>query len=258
MIALSGVCKSFGDVRVLEDITFTVNNGELVSIVGESGVGKSTLLSIILGSMLPDKGDVFLDEYNITKDAIADRKIGIVFQQCALFPTMSVLDNVAYPLRKNKYSKSNAYNKAIEYLSLTGLSEHLQKKPYMLSGGQSQRVAIARMLAMEYPVLLLDEPFSALDPNIRTQLREELLAIQRKRNIIIVYVTHDIEEALYLSDRILILRNKGIQQYDTPCNVIAHPSNDYVRDYILANLLKKLKVLNKLTYHDHTNNKNKR
>ena len=247
MISLDGICKSFGHEHVLEGITFTVNNGEFVSIVGQSGTGKSTLLGIVLGSVLPDKGRVLLDGQNITKKDIADRKIGIVFQHCALFPTMSVLDNVAYPLRKNKHSKKDAKEKAMQYLALTGLLEHIEKKPHMLSGGQSQRVAIARMLAMEYPVLLLDEPFSALDPNIRAQLRNEIHTIQRALNITVMYVTHDIEEAVSLADKMLILHDKKVQQYDSPDYIIAHPANDYVSGYVCDNLNKKLKTLTELT-----------
>ena len=247
IVRLDKICKSFGKENVLESISFTVNKGEFVSVVGESGTGKSTLLGIILGSIKPQIGDVYLDEMNITKACITERKIGIVFQQSALFPTMSVLDNVAYPLRKNKHCKTVAYIKAKNWLDMVGLLGHIDKKPFMLSGGQCQRVAIARMLAMEYPVLLLDEPFSALDPNIRAQLREEIYSIQRKLNITIIYVTHDIEEALCLSDKILILHNKIIQQYDTPQNVINNSANDYVNSYIRANLLKKLDILNNLT-----------
>ncbi|MCL2403944.1 MAG: ABC transporter ATP-binding protein [Defluviitaleaceae bacterium] len=252
MITLDGICKSFKDEHVLKDISFTVNNGEFVSIVGESGTGKSTLLGIILGSVLPEKGTVFLNGRDITSEVIAKRKIGIVFQQCALFPTMSVLDNVIYPLRKNNHTKTDAHEKAMKYLNLTGLfGDHLKKKPYMLSGGQSQRVAIARMLAMEYPVLLLDEPFSALDPNIRMQLRDEIYDIQRKLNITVLYVTHDIEEAVSLSDKLMILHNKVVQQYDAPSKVITHPANTYVSSYIRDNLLKKLEILERLTNNEH-------
>ena len=252
MITLNHIYKSFGAEHVLENISFSVSNGEFISIVGESGVGKSTLLGIILGSISPNSGDILMDGHNITKNDIVDRQIGIVFQQCALFPTMSVLDNVVYPLRKNKHSKKEAHSKALKYLSMTGLIDHQSKKPYMLSGGQSQRVAIARMLAMEYPVLLLDEPFSALDHNIRTQLREEVHSIQRELKITVLYVTHDIEEAVSLSDKMLILHEKKIQQYDTPSNIIASPSNDYVSEYVRDNLFKKMDTLARITNADTT------
>jgi len=253
MIKLDGINKSFGKEHVLKDISFSVNEGEFISIVGESGSGKSTLLGIILGSVLSDGGAIYLNGKNVTGEEISKREIGIVFQQSALFPTMTVLNNVVYPLRKKGFSKKRSHEKAMDYLSMTGLTEHLYKKPYMLSGGQSHRVAIARMLAMEYPILLLDEPFSALDPNIRTQLREEIHQIQRKLNITLVYVSHDIEEALYLSDKILILHRNEIQQYDSPSNTLINPINDYVESYIRKNLLNKLELVNGLTYQYYQN-----
>jgi ABC-type Fe3+/spermidine/putrescine transport system ATPase subunit len=178
---------------------------------------------------------------DITNYPPASRKMGIVFQNYALFENMTVLGNVEYALKMDKTKKADSRRIALELIERVGLSEHLNKRPYKLSGGQQQRVAIARTLAVNPDVILLDEPMSALDADMRLSLRHELKSIQREFGSTMVYITHDQEEALAMSDRIIVMDAGVIRQLDTPQNIVEHPADDYVQSFVLDNM--KLKMV---------------
>ena len=240
--------KAFGQAGVLHDISFTVKDGEFLSILGPSGCGKTTILRILIGLEKPDGGRILKDGKDITDLPSAERKMGIVFQNYALFENMSVLRNVEYALLKSAgtrgtFTKETASARAKEMLALVGLSEHLDKKPRQLSGGQQQRVAIARTLALNPDVILFDEPMSALDVDTRLSLRGELKELQKRFGTTMIYITHDQEEAFALSDRIMVMDAGIIHQLDTPHNLIDHPADDYVTQFVIKNIDIKINSL---------------
>ena len=237
--------RVFNKQEVLSGINFTVNEGEFLSILGPSGCGKTTILRILIGLLQPTSGQILKDGEDITFLHASRRNMGIVFQNYALFQNMSVLGNVEYALRFNKELKPRSREIAEQVIEHVGLSEHIRKKPHKLSGGQQQRVAIARTLALNPQIILFDEPMSALDADMRLQLREEIKAIQNKFNSTMIYITHDQEEAFALSDRIMVMDYGVIQQLDTPEEIIANPSNDYVREFVIANLRRKINSLSR-------------
>jgi ABC-type Fe3+/spermidine/putrescine transport system ATPase subunit len=234
---------SFNRQEALHRISFEVREGEFLSILGPSGCGKTTILRILIGLIIPDSGRVFKDGRDITFLPASRRNMGIVFQNYALFQNMTVLGNVEYALKFDKEKKARSRSLAEGIIEQVGLTEHLHKKPYKLSGGQQQRVAIARTLAMNPQVILFDEPMSALDAATRLTLREELKHIQKKFQSTMIYITHDQEEAFALSDRIMVMDKGGIEQLDTPQRILAEPGTDFVRDFVLNNLLIKTKSL---------------
>lgn len=240
---LINISKNYKDQEVLENISFSVNNGEFLSILGPSGCGKTTLLKIIIGLTEADFGFIFKDGVDITNYKCSERKIGIVFQNFALFENMTILKNVEYALKIHKIKDSRKI--ALDLLSAVGLSDQINKKPAQLSGGQQQRVAIARTLALNPDIILFDEPMSALDVTTRMQMREELKKIQKNFQTTIIYVTHDQEEAFAMSDRIMILDKGVIAQLDTPENICKHPANDYVKSFVLDNLQAKVDSLSR-------------
>lgn len=247
-LVINNLSKTFERDGVLHNVCFTVKDGEFLSILGPSGCGKTTILRILIGLETADTGEILKDGINITNFPAAQRKMGIVFQNYALFENMTVLRNVEYALLKSsetryKYSKMQASQKAHEMLELVGLSAHICKKPVELSGGQQQRVAIARTLALNPDVILFDEPMSALDVDTRLSLRSELKEIQKKFGTTMIYITHDQEEAFAMSDRIMVMDAGVIHQIDTPHNIIDYPSDDYVKQFVIRNINIKINSL---------------
>ena len=243
------ISKVYGTSKVLANVGFSVMDGEFLSILGPSGCGKTTLLRILIGILESSSGTIFMGDLDITHVHPSMRKMGIVFQNYALFQNMTVLGNVEYALRINKNTRSTARETAIRLIERVGLSAHMKKKPAQLSGGQQQRVALARTLAISPEIILLDEPMSALDIATRLQLREELKEIQKEFNTTMIYVTHDQEEAFALSDRIMVMNDGKIVQLDTPKAIINNPANDYVEDFVVSNLKIKMRSLSRyLTY----------
>ena len=246
-LAIKGVSKRFAesDGGVLNNVSFSVKDGEFLSILGPSGCGKTTLLRIIIGLLMPDSGTVLKDGIDITGLAPAERRMGIVFQNYALFENMTVLRNVEYALTIHPETKETARSTALEMLEAVGLTEQIDKKPGNLSGGQQQRVAIARTLALRPEIVLFDEPMSALDVATRLAMRKELKDLQKRFGTTMIYVTHDQEEAFALSDRILIMDNGNVCQLDTPENICRNPNSDYVRSFVLENIRLKVDSLSK-------------
>ena len=239
--------KKYNGQIVLEDISFVINKGEFVSILGSSGCGKTTLLKIIMGIEKPDTGSILKDGENITLKKPSDRKMGMVFQNYALFPNMNVYQNVAYALRSRHIPKEEIKSIVEEVLKIVGLFDYKDKKPSKLSGGQQQRVAIARTLALRPEIILFDEPMAALDADIRMTLRKEIKSIQERFNKTIIYVTHDQEEAFSMSDRIIVMNDNHIAQYDTPKNIYKHPANDFVKSFVVNHLDEKAEAILKST-----------
>ncbi len=243
-LTVKNINKSFDGKEALENINFEVVPGEFLSILGPSGCGKTTLLRILIGLLSPDSGEILLDGQNITKAPPDKRGMGIVFQNYALFENMTVLKNVEYAL-KLRHEK-NSREISLRLLEQVGLSEHIQKYPAQLSGGQMQRVAIARTLALSPSIILLDEPMSALDVATRLSLRGELKRIQRESGTTMIYITHDQEEAFALSDRIMVMGNAKIHQLDTPKEILRRPADDYVQGFVIDNL--KIKIDSLMEY----------
>ncbi|MDO5402404.1 MAG: ABC transporter ATP-binding protein [Eubacteriales bacterium] len=242
-IIVKGLKKSFHNKVVLDDISFDVKNGEFLSILGASGCGKTTLLRILMGIESADGGIIEKEGNDITYLESAKRGMGIVFQNYALFPNMTVLQNVKYALKFNKELKVRADEIARENIEKVGLTEHINKKPGKLSGGQQQRVAIARTLALSPDIILFDEPMSALDAAMRVALRKEIKNIQKSSNITMIYITHDQEEAFAMSDRIMVMNDGKIQQIGTPKEVYYKPANDYVREFVSKQIEEKMTSL---------------
>lgn len=241
--SVCGISKSFGHARVLQDITFDVAEGESLVLLGASGSGKTTILRIIAGLEQPDAGRVFLHGRDVTNLPARERGVGVIFQSYALFPRMTVEQNIGYGLRIRGRPRSEIKRVVGELLKLVRLEEHRKKYPAQLSGGQQQRVAIARALAYKPEVLLLDEAFGSLDAQIRARLRREIRALLKKLNVPAIFVTHDQEEALEIGDRIAILNAGRIEQIGTPQEVYNFPETEYVATFLgTANLLRGLIV----------------
>lgn len=234
MLDLKDIKKSYDGVTVLDGIDLAINDGEIVSILGSSGSGKTTLLNIILGITESDSGKIIFDGEDITDMSMEDRGFNIVFQDYALFPNLNAYQNIVYGLRnKPDISTEDEVNDLIELL---GLKEHLNKKIEQLSGGQKQRVALARTLVMKPKILLLDEPLSALDGVIKESIKDRIKTIAKEFNLTTIIVTHDPEEALSLSDKVMILNRGKISQYGEPEEIISAPSDDFVKEFILRQL----------------------
>lgn len=246
-LEVNHIWKQFDGEDILKDISFQVKKGEFLAILGLSGCGKTTLLRILIGLERQDSGSIKKDGREISMLAPNERGMGIIFQNYALFPNMTVLENVAYALKQKKETRSSAREVALRTLEQIGLSEHLNKKPRQLSGGQQQRVAIARTLAMNPDIILLDEPISALDVTNREIMKHELKEIQRKFHSTMIFITHEQEEAFYLADRIMVMSEGRMEQLDTPENIFANPANSFVKDFIVTHLEQKYQSLLKCT-----------
>lgn len=239
--------KQYEGEDVLKRLSFDVKKGEFLSVLGPSGCGKTTLLRILIGLERQDSGSIIKDGEEISSLPPSERGMGIIFQNYALFPNMTVLENVQYALRLRKDMKAKSKEIAERTLDMIGMSEHLGKKPSQLSGGQQQRVAIARTLALNPDIILLDEAISALDVTNREIMKRELKEIQRKFESTMVFITHEQEEAFYLSDRIMIMSEGNIEQLDTPENIYQNPANQYIKDFVIAHLEQKYESLLKCT-----------
>ncbi len=246
-LEIKNLVKVYNKKTVLDNISFEVNDGEFLSILGPSGCGKTTLLKILIGIEKPTSGQIFKKKENITKVDPAKRGMGIVFQNYALFPNMTVLDNVMYALNLKLKNKEEAKRQALEMIKVVNMEEHIKKYPHELSGGQQQRVAIARTLALKPDIILFDEPMSALDADNRLGLRKELKDIQKKFKTTMIYITHDQEEAFSLSDRVMVMNNGKIEQIDVPNKIFNHPKNDYVRNFVTNHLIEKVSSIEKCT-----------
>jgi spermidine/putrescine transport system ATP-binding protein len=231
-VVAEGVFKSFGDFKALNNVSLEIKKGEFFSLLGPSGCGKTTLLRIIAGFEQPDRGAVTFDGSDVLHLPPNRRQANTVFQNYALFPHLSVFENVAFSMRLKKLSKSDVQAKVTEYLRLVQLEGHAHKKPNQLSGGQKQRVAIARALINEPRVLLLDEPLSALDAKLRQHMLIELDQIHDKIGITFIYVTHDQQEALSVSDRLAVMNQGDVLQIGTPHDIYESPATDFVARFI--------------------------
>jgi spermidine/putrescine transport system ATP-binding protein len=238
ILELDGIKKSFDKTQVLKGIHLSIQQGEFITFLGASGCGKTTTLRIIAGLETPDEGKVFLNGKDVTGLEPNRRNVNTVFQNYALFPHMNVFSNIAYGLRLKRLPKKEIVKKVEEILELVQLSGYEKRMPFELSGGQKQRVAIARAVVNNPQVLLLDEPLGALDLQLRRQMQIELKRIQKRLKITFIYITHDQEEALNMSDRIVVMDNGQLEQVGTPNEIYYHPRTSYVARFVgTANIL---------------------
>lgn len=244
MLEISGIKKSFDGTTVLNDISLEIGDSQIVSILGSSGGGKTTLLNIILGLLQPDSGKIVFNGSDITNTPMERRGFNIVFQDYALFPNLTAYKNIVYGLRN--YPDRSSKEEIEALIDLLDLREHLNKKIDQLSGGQKQRVALARTMVMKPKILLLDEPLSALDGVIKESIKEKIVTIAKEFHLTTIIVTHDPEEALTISDKVLILNNGKIEQFAQPSEIIKNPKSQFVNDFILKQLEVKKNNIYKL------------
>ncbi|WP_099336272.1 ABC transporter ATP-binding protein [Clostridium cadaveris] len=231
-VKIENLSKKFNNFTAIDNLNVEFNDGELICLLGPSGCGKSTMLYLISGILEGTKGKIFFDDEDITNIPPEKRNIGLVFQNYSLYPHMSVERNIGFPLEIKKISKKERTKKINELANLVHIDSMLHRKPKELSGGQQQRVAIARALAKEPRILLLDEPLSNLDAKLRIEMREEIRNIQKSTNITAIFVTHDQEEAMTISDKILLMDKGVVQQYSTPEELYNNPNNLFVAGFI--------------------------
>lgn len=246
-LEIKNLTKIYNGKTVLNNISFEVNDGEFLSILGPSGCGKTTLLKILIGIEKCTSGEIIKNKEDITMTDPSKREMGIVFQNYALFPNMTVLDNVMYALNLKLKDKEKAKKESLNMIKIVNMEEHIHKYPHQLSGGQQQRVAIARTLALKPDIILFDEPMSALDADNRLTLRRELKELQKKFKTTMIYITHDQEEAFSLSDRVMVMNDGNIEQIDTPNKIYNHPKNDYVRNFVTNHLKEKVSSIERCT-----------
>ncbi len=251
-LSIQNISKQYKNNKsvALDAVSVDVQAGEFLAILGPSGCGKTTLLRIIAGLLAPDSGKLLLDGKDITDAPASKRSMGIVFQNYALFENMTVLDNVVYAAwlkarREKSATKQEIKDRAMALLTDLGIAEFAKKYPASLSGGQMQRVAIARTLILNPDIMLFDEPASALDVATRLQLRTVIKDIQAKFGTTMIYITHDQEEAFAMADRIMVMENAKISQIGTPAEIVGAPANEYVKSFVVDNLQTKIASLTK-------------
>lgn len=236
MIEFIDVNKNFGEYHIIKNLSLKIEKGKITVLIGSSGCGKTTTLKMINKLILPTSGKIYIDGEDISqKDTIKLRRnIGYVIQQTGLFPHMTVKENIELIAKIENIDKNKINARTRELMKIINLDYEIfsERYPLELSGGQQQRVGVARAFALDPGIILMDEPFSAVDPISRRQLQDELIAIQKKFEKTIVFVTHDIQEAVKIADKICLLNNGEIMQYDTPKNIIKNPKNDFVRKFI--------------------------
>ena len=238
-LSVRDLTKAYEGTTVLNHLSFDLMDGEFLSILGPSGCGKTTLLRILIGLEQADSGSIFKGSREISRLSSSQRGMGIVFQNYALFPNMTVLQNVQYALTLRRETRKTARDTALQMLEQVGLLDQIDKYPSQLSGGQQQRVAIARTLATSPDIILLDEPISALDAVNREIMKAELKTLQKKFNVTLLFITHDQEEAFFLSDRIMVMNSGNIEQIGTPEEIYHAPATDYVRRFVVEHLDRK-------------------
>ena len=231
-ISVKNVTKTFGSFVALDNVSLEVPGGELLALLGPSGSGKTTLLRIISGLEVGDRGSILYKDEDVTGTSVRERNVGFVFQHYALFRHMTVFDNIGFGLRVRKRSKAEIRERVLELLRLVQLEGYEHSMPSQLSGGQRQRVALARALAAEPKVLLLDEPFGALDAKVRQELRTWLRRLHDEIHVTSVFVTHDQEEAFEVADRVVIMSKGKIEQVGSPAEIFEHPANPFVMDFL--------------------------
>jgi len=231
-VSLRSLVRAFGATRALDEMSLEIGPGELVALLGPSGCGKTTALRIVAGFEFADSGEVLIDGRDVSGVAANKRDMGMVFQSYSLFPNMNALDNVAFGLRMRKVATAGRRKRAAELLDMVGLAPQAAQFPHQLSGGQQQRVALARALAIEPRVLLLDEPLSALDAKVRLQLREQIRTLQQRLGTTTLFVTHDQEEALSMSDRVGVMRSGKLEQVATPDELYSRPATAFVAEFV--------------------------
>lgn len=231
-VIVKSLTKKFGDVVAVKDISFDVRQGEFLTLLGPSGSGKTTTLQMIAGFLTPTSGDIYISGNDVLKIPPYDRNIGMVFQNYALFPHMTVTENIAYPLKMRKLSRNKINELTNNILKIVKLPDFGKRLPKHLSGGQQQRVALARALVYDPPLLLMDEPLGALDLQLREHMQLEIRSLQKKLQITCLYVTHDQQEALTMSDRIAVFNEGNLQQIGTPEELYNRPVNRFVANFI--------------------------
>lgn len=234
-ISLIGVTKNFGNETALNDFSLSVPQGQLVSLLGPSGCGKTTALRLIAGFLEPTKGEILVGGFDVTQIPAAKRGFGMVFQSYSLFPHLTAEENIQFGLKLKRVGRSSVVKRTQELLELTAMTEHRKKYPHQLSGGQQQRIALARALATEPKLLLLDEPLSALDAAVRDQLRTEIRNLQKISGVTTIFVTHDQQEALSISDQVAVMSNGRIEQLGTPEEIYTKPQSAFVAEFVGTN-----------------------
>lgn len=234
-VELRALRRTFGSVVALDSLNLTIEPGELVALLGPSGCGKTTALRLVAGLDDPDSGEIIVGGTELTGVPASKRNMGMVFQSYSLFPNLTAVENVAFGLRVRGVGKTDRLKRATELLELVGLGEQRDRYPHAMSGGQQQRVALARAIAIEPDVLLLDEPLSALDAQVRSQLRDEIRRLQLEVGITTLFVTHDQEEAMAIADRVGVMRSGNLEQLDAPDRLYAQPATPFVASFVGTN-----------------------
>jgi sn-glycerol 3-phosphate transport system ATP-binding protein len=232
MLKVDGISRRYGDLKVVDKLSFTVNEGEFVALLGPSGCGKSTSLKMIAGLEMPDEGTIELEGKDITQLSPGERKLAMVFQSYALFPHLKVEENIIFGLQARKMPKAEQKKRLDSVVELVGLGDHLQKKPGQLSGGQCQRVALARAIVAQAKLCLMDEPLSNLDAKLRNEMRTEIRTLQQRLGMSVIYVTHDQVEAMSMADRIVLMNDGKIEQIDVPEALYNKPQTIFTAQFI--------------------------
>ena len=231
-VVLQDITHHYESEAVLKNIDLTIPHGSLYTLLGPSGCGKTTLLRVLAGFIVPDEGRVIIGGEDVTSLPCEKRNMGVVFQNYALFPNMTVRENIAYGLKVQRLSRTEIKERCNRYIELAGLGDYVDRHVQELSGGQQQRVAVARALAIEPQMLLLDEPMSNLDVALRVKMREEIRSIQQRTGITTLFITHDQQEALSISDHVAVMREGAVLQTGTPEDIYNHPANDFVANFV--------------------------